>query len=310
MAIAREVFLNIVEDNLYTDYLKKVKAVIKDDSAFSFSLGGVTKVHIPNAGTAAVAVKNNTSYPVAVTKRTDSDNEYTLDKYEIGPILVQVKDTNSNAYDQTESILLDNMMNLGQDVARNILLGQYHYTSGLYVPTTGSSVTAHAPDATSTRKAITGADVKKALGIMDRQSVPSAERYLVIDSTMAWQLLDDLGYTAYRDAVAGMTFADTNEVEMIPLWGGLKMVVLPQVLYTTNAGVARAVRASGTTTDYAAALLLQKACTSMCMTDILAAVAERPTGYFGDTYEASVEAGGKYRRTDKYGVVPILGVTT
>ena len=309
MAIAREVWLNMVEDNLYSDYLKKVKEVIKDDSTFAYTGGGVSVVHIPNAGTAATVTKGNSTYPVAVTKRTDSDNSYSLSNFEVGPVLVQIKDGQANSYDQTESILNDQLMGLGESVGRSILVGQWHYTSGLYVNTTGSAVAAHAPSATGNRKALTGADVKKALGIFGRNSVPDKDLYLVTDMTMAWQLLDDIGYTTYRDAVAGLSFAGSSEIETIPLWNGVKMVVLPQVVYATSAGVVREVGATGATTDVAAAYLIQKGCTSMAMTDIVATVDVSPAGYFGDTYEASVMAGGKYRRTDKMGVIPIVGVS-
>ncbi len=101
MALAREVWLNIVEDNLFTPALQQVQQAIKDDSAFVYSGGGVTTVHIPNAGTKATVTKGNDTYPVAVTKRTDSDNSYSLTNYEKGPILVQIKDGKLNSYEQT-----------------------------------------------------------------------------------------------------------------------------------------------------------------------------------------------------------------
>lgn len=88
MALAREVWLNIVEDNLFTPTLQQIQTAIKDDSAFVYTGGGVSTVHIPNAGTAASITKGNDTYPVAVTKRTDNDNSYSLSNYEVGPVVV------------------------------------------------------------------------------------------------------------------------------------------------------------------------------------------------------------------------------
>jgi len=305
MALAREVWLNIVEDNLFTPQLSQVQQAIKDDSAFVYQGGGVTTVHIPNAGTKATVTKGNDTYPVAVTKRTDSDNSYTLYNYEVGPLVVQIKDGQLNSYEQTESILRDQTGGLGERVASEILIGQYHYTSGLYRATTGSDAPAHAPGGTGNRKSFIGADLRAALGILDKNKVGMNDRYLIVDSVMYWQLLTDLGYTAYRDDSRNLG----PDGKLLNLYG-VTIIPMPTVVYATTAGVVRAYGDSGTTTDMSVALLVQKNCTSMAMTDIYTQMNEAATGYFGGTYEATVMAGGKYRRTDKYGVVPIIQIGT
>ncbi len=304
MALAREVWLNIVEDNLFTPALQQVQQGIKDDSAFVYSGGGVSTVHIPNAGTKATVTKGNDTYPVAVTKRTDSDNSYSLSNYEVGPVVVQIKDGALNSYEQTESILKDATMGLGERVAAEILIGQYHYTSGLYRATTGSDAPAHAPGGTGNRKSFVGADLRAALGIMDKYKVPQGDRFLFIDSVMYWQLMTDLGYSTYRADLPGLTNGTTNTLF------GVQIIMMPSVVYATTAGVIRDYGNAGTTTDMAVALLVAKSCTSMAMTDIYVQDNPAATGYFGGTYEATIMAGGKYRRTDKYGVVPIIQIGT
>ena len=68
--IAREVWLNMFEENLFDPSLQKIQQAIKDDSAFIWSgMGGGATVHIPNAGTAASITKDNDTYPVAAAKR-------------------------------------------------------------------------------------------------------------------------------------------------------------------------------------------------------------------------------------------------
>lgn len=300
MALAREVWLNIVEDNLFTPTLQQIQTAIKDDSAFVYTGGGVSTVHIPNAGTAATITKGNDTYPVAVTKRTDSDNSYSLSNFEVGPVVVQIKDGALNSYEQTESILKDATMGLGERVASEILISQYHFTSGLYRETTGANAPAHAPGATSTRKSFTGADLRAALGIFDKYKVPVTDRHLIVDSVMYWQLMTDLGYSTYRADLPGLTAGTTNTLF------GVNIIMLPSVAYATTAGAIRAYGNAGTTTDQSVALLVNKNMTSMAMTDIYTQINEAATGYFGGTYESTIMAGGKYRRTDKMGVVPII----
>ena len=41
MAVQREVWLNMIEQNLFDDLLTKVQGALKDDSAFIYSGGGV-----------------------------------------------------------------------------------------------------------------------------------------------------------------------------------------------------------------------------------------------------------------------------
>jgi len=302
--IAKEVWLDMFEENLFDPTLTKIQQAIKDDSPFIWQGMGAATVHIPQAGTAASITKDNDTYPVAVAKRTDAINSYDLHNFEVGPIVVQWKDNMKNAVEQTESILRDQIQGLGELVGREILLGQYHYTSGLYRSTTGADAPAHSPSATGNRKSFTGADLRAALGIMDKYKVPASERYLIIDSTMFWQLMTDVGYTAYRDNIADLTNGLTFNMY------GVTFIVLPQVLHSVvSTGAIRAIDHSGATTDQAVALLVQKSCTSMGATNIFTSVNEAASGYFGGTYEASILAGGKYRRADKYGVVPIIQAT-
>jgi len=302
-SISQEVFLNIINENLIDPSLDKVKMAINDDAAFVYQRGGTGTVHIPTAGAIASITAGNTTYPVTLTERTDTDNSYTLTNLEVAPVRVGYAQNNTAAYTQDESILNDATRGLALRAAREILKGHYHYTSGLYVGTTGSAVVGHAPAATGNRKAITGADLKKALGIMDRVSVPSTDRNLMIDSAMFWQLMDDLGYTSYRDAVGTLGLG----AELPDLWG-VKVIMMPNVLFTSNAGVVNAIGAAGAATDYATALLVQKSCTSMAMTDPMVFINENDPTLYGTVYSASMMVGGKYRRYDKYGVVPILGV--
>ena len=175
-----------------------------------------------------------------------------------------------------------------------------HYTATKYVTTTGSAYVAHAPGATGNRKGLTGADLRAAAGILDKQKVPIAERYLVVDSIMFWQLVDDLSYNAERvDVINGLPSITT------PLYG-FTVVSVPQVVYFTNNGVIRDYGNAGTTIDSAAALAIQKSCAGFGMSEVATFVKEDDPTYQADIISGWVLHGAKYLRTGKEGIVPII----
>lgn len=303
-ALDQTIWLDMLVEELSDPTLQKVQIGITDDSGFVYSRGGAVTVNIPNAGATTAVTAGNDTYPVAVTKRTNSLNSYNLTNYEKGPILINWKDGKSAPVEEHESILRSNIQGIAHRIARDILIGQYHHTAGMYRATTGSDAPAHAPGATGNRKSFIGDDVRAAMAIMDAQSVPETDRILYADSVMYWQLMKDMGYNADRDDVQALSNGTTFD------WLGIKIIKMPSVVYATTAGVVRPFGNAGTTTDMGVALLVQKSCTSMAMTEIAAFVKEADPTYFGDLYSASVMSGGKYRRTDKYGVVPIIQIGT
>jgi hypothetical protein len=95
---------------------------------------------------------------------------------------------------------------------------------------------------------------------------------------------------------------------ILPPVYGFKVVEVPQVVFVATGGAVRSVGdVSATTTDKAVALCVQKRCVSHAWTETRIKIDTDAVGYFA---EALVEAwkygGGKYRRTDKLGVVPII----
>lgn len=299
------VWLDMLEEELRDPTLEKVRAGIKDDSAFVYSRGGAVTVNIPNAGSTAAVTAGNDTYPVAVTKRTNTLVTYNLTNYEKGPILVNWKDGKSAPVDEHESILRDSIEGIGIRIARDILIGQYHNTSGLYRLTSGADAPAHAPGGTGNRKSFVGADLKAAMAIMDKTSVTEGDWYLFADSIMYWQLMTDLGYNSSRDDVQALSNGTTMNLL------GTTLIKMPNVVYAaTGAGAVRTYGHAGATTDMGVALLVKKSCTSMAMTEIAAMIKEGDPTYFGDLYSATVMGGGKYRRYDKYGVVPIIQTGT
>jgi hypothetical protein len=297
MAIQKELWINEIQENLYRG-LEAIKLAATDDSAF---VNGKT-IHIPTAGAATAITKGNSTYPVSVSERTDSDNSYDLTNYEFGPYRIGWSDALQLSYDKTKSIVNDLTGGLSERVARELMIGWYHYTAGKYVATTGSSYAAHATAATGNRKGLTGADLRKAAAILDTQKIPMADRYLLVDNTMFWQLMDDMEYNAERVGVIG------NGLQTAPGTPyGFTVIAMPAVIYATSAGVVREYGDAGATTDQAAALALHKSAASWALTDTeVFEGLEKDPAYFGTLISGAIYGGGKYRRYDKLGIVPII----
>ena len=295
--VAQQQWIKEINENFFKG-LEAIAMAGTDDKAY---IQG-EKVNIRNAGTPASVTKGNRSYPVAISQRTDDTLTYDLTNYEMGPLRIDSVDQIQTSPALLSSNVNDLLGNTSFRAARETMIGWYHYTAGTFVETSGSSFAAHAPSATGNRKGLTGKDLLKAAGIMNGQLVDGSERYALVDSVMFAQLIDDLGYNADRVEVVG-------GLQMIlPPVYGFKVVEVPQVVFVATGGAVRSVGdVSATTTDKAVALCVQKRCVSHAWTETRIKIDTDAVGYFA---EALVEAwkygGGKYRRTDKLGVVPII----
>jgi len=297
MAIQQELWLSEIQENLFKG-LEAISVAATNDSAY---VNGTT-VHIPNAGTAASVTKGNSTYPVAISSRADNDNSYSLTNYEIGPLHLGITEQIQLSYDKEKSLINDLMGGISERVARELMISWYHYTSGAYVETSGTNYAAHATGATGNRKGLAGSDLRRAAGILDKQLVPMSERYLLVDSIMFWQLMDDLEYNADRVGALG------NGLQTAPGTPyGFTVISMPAVVYATTGGTVRAYGNAGAATDKSVALAIQKSCASWSLTDPLMLEGQsNDPAYFGKLLSATMYGGGKYRRYDKYGVVPII----
>ena len=305
MAIQKELWSGAIQENFYKG-IEVIKQAFTDDTMFLMSgANGAKTIHVPSAGSLGSPTKGNSTYPVSITERPDQDVSYDLSNYEIGPLRLGAFDQFQLEYDKLQSITNDFMGGLGDRAAREIMIANYHYTSGKYVNTTGSAYAAHVASGTGNRKGLTGADLRKAAGIMDTQVVPQNERYLLVDSTMFWQLMDDMGYNSTRVELKAM---EGFQILSTPVYG-FTVITMPLVVTATAAGVVNAFGATGATTDVAVALAIQKSCGSFASTDVFSFTSEQRPEYFGDILSATLYCGGSYRRYDKKGIVPILGVS-
>lgn len=296
MAITRELWISAIEDNLYTALNKVLPAAIDDSSYLN-----AKTVHIPNAGTGGTVLKNP-SRPLTVGERTDVDHTYDIDEWVMPPSLVKFSEMSQLSYDKLQSLVNDIMGGIGERVLREVLINWY--TDATFrVQTSGSNYTGHAPGATGNRKGLTPQDVINAAVILDGHNVPSSDRYLLVDTTLYFQLSLLL---ANGDTKSSSTYnAATNTIEQ---FAGFTIIPLPHVAYVTSANAVRPFGNAGATTDNAVALAVHKSALSFAVGDINVFTSAGDAIYAGDVVSGAALAGGKYRRADKKGVVPIIQV--
>ena len=299
MAIQKEIWTNHIQANLFKDNEFLNYAFNADQ----YVLEGKV-VHIPNAGSTATIVKNRTSLPATVSQRTDVDITYSIDEFTTDPILIPNADTVELSYDKLSNVLSEYEAALRQLVADWMLYNWRAENSTSIVRTTGANVTAHLPSATGTRKKFTLADVKSARLLLNKQNVPKDDRYLIIDSDMYDQLMDELNISTYREASKDLDLPKG----VIGKIYGFYLMERTTVGVANNAGtpVIQTPGTAGAATDNGVAFAWQKNTVERALgtIDFFENLGD-PT-YYGDIYSALVRMGGRKRRNDQKGVCAII----
>ena len=303
MAVQKEVWIPAIEENLYRG-IELIAQVATDDSSYVNN----KTVHIPNAGAAPNVSRGNSTYPVVVTERTDTDVDYTLTNFEIGPVRLGWADQLQLSYDKVQSITGDFMGNMNEAL-RNYFLSQfYSYASTSIVATDATTTVTNWLGGTAggSLKVLRGRNVREAAKILDRMKVPSGDRFLLLDYEMFWQLIGDVAYNNSRlEVLAGFPSTIDNIY-------GFKVIQLPFVAAqndNTSGAVIAPTAADGTftftTNNRPLGLAFHKSFVSWAKTGVEGFVQNSDPTMFGDILSASVYGGAKYRRTDKAGVVAI-----
>ena len=299
MAIQKEIWTRHIQESLFKDNDFLNYAFNADQYVIQGKV-----VHIPNAGAAPSIVRNRSSLPATVTQRTDVDITYSIDEYTSDPVLIPNADTVELAYDKLSNVLDESESAIRETVADWML---YHWrpeAAGSIIRTTGADVTAHLSGATGNRKKLVLADIKKARLTLNKQNVPKNDRYLMIDSDMYDQLMDELNITQYREAAKDL---DLPKGVIGKLYG-FYLMERTTVMTANNAGtpVIQLPGASTNTTDNGVAFAWQKNTVERALgtVDFFENLGD-PT-YYGDIYSALVRMGGRKRRNDQKGIVAII----
>lgn len=299
MALQKEIWQADIVANLFADNTFLSKAYNAD----MYVLAGKV-VHVPQAGTFSTVVKNRTSLPGTVSKRTDSEVTYSLDEYTTDPRLIQDTEKVELSYDKRQSVIAEDQAGLIEAISEEMLYKWSPTVSTAMVRTSGTDVVAHLPSATGNRKLITPADVNAAALILNKQNIPKAGRYAILDSNMYAQLLDAMSANAQRDFIAG---ADpVNGV--IGKYAGFSFFERSTVSIYTNAATPalKAIGAAAAATDNAGGIFWQELSVERALGMVKAFDNPGDATYYGDILSFLVRAGGRIRRADNKGVVAVI----
>jgi hypothetical protein len=300
--VAREIWVNYIIENLFKN-AEWMKFAYNDDM---YVLAGKV-VHIPQSGAKPTIVKNRAAGMATVVTRTDTDITYALDTFTSDPTLITKVEEIEASYDKIANVLGDHMQTLRETVGDNLL---YNWllngvASGAIRRTSGGNVTALAPGATSTRKAFVKEDLKAAQLIMNKQNVLKENRYALLPSEWV-DILNADADLIKRDAQYGGEL-DLANGKVSKLYG-FTIIDRSDVAVFDNTGtpVVKAPGAATATSDNYAGLCWQQNAVSRALGDVDFFFKEKDPQGYGDIYSALLRMGGRARRTDGKGIVPIV----
>ena len=297
MALNKEIWLSTIVENFYPDNSFAAKSI--DDSAFVNN----KTVHIPNAGKPSSVEINRKEKPAKINEREDNELTYNIDELTTDPIHISNVDTVELSYDKRNSVLANDRQQLQKAASQNLL---YKWAGSLKTKlfTSGDAREAHTSStATGNRKKITKAIVMKAAVQFNKDDVPAEGRYILLDSVMYMDLLDDL---TDKELSAFLSCADASRGVLGKLYG-FEFLQRSQVLRTTAGGAAVLKwEEDAVATELAAGLAWQQDCVSRAMGDVKMFDDMGNPTYYGDIYSFLVRTGGSPRRYDGKGIAVII----
>lgn len=115
MALNKEVWINQIKENFYPD--DSFLNVVVNLSEFVEN----DKIHMPSAGIDPAVLINNTTYPIQIHERTDTDNVAVLDKFETENTHVHRPDAIEYSYNKLESVIRQHRSTLRAAVAKKAI---------------------------------------------------------------------------------------------------------------------------------------------------------------------------------------------
>jgi len=305
MALDREQWLADIQENLFKNNAIINRAVNHDGFV------NYKTVHVPQAGANPTITKNLGSFPATISQRTDSELTYSMDTYYVEPIHIERgQETAFISYDKRMSILNQNINTLEEVLTNQALYKWAPAGAGTFVKTTGSAVsTALAPSATSTRLAITLADILSAKAKLDEANVPQEGRILVMPSSMYNGQLLAIS-DVYSQQVYGQSALPSGVVNRIH---GFDIMIRSTVVVYDNTGtpVLKTVGDNGTpsspaATDNLACLAYHPSFVAKAKGGADVFINENDPAYYGSIVSALQLFGASKMRTSQTGIVAIV----
>ncbi len=305
MAVQKETWVNYFIGNLFkgNPHLEAGRCFREDDNV----LGGKI-VHIPQAGAKPTVVKNRTTFPAVAVRRTDTDIVYALDGYSTDPTHITDIEEVELSYSKMDSVLGEHLETLREYIGDDILhkwVSTYvdQTAPGVILRTTGSAVAAHLASATGNRKLFLKEDLKRARLTMNKQLIPTADRYAIIPADMLDQLTNDTDLKVRDNALE----LDMRAGSIGRLYS-FEILERPTTTIFTNAAtpVLKALGAAGAATDNDTVVCYHKNAVACALGDVNIYENIQDALYYGDIYSFEVRMGGRSRRADGKGLVMIV----
>ena len=299
MALEKEIWLSAIIAGLFADNSFAARSI--NHSEF---VNGKT-VHVPNAGSGPSVQKNRSSLPGSIASVADNDLTYSIAEFTTDPVLVKNAEKVELSYSKREAVISSSRANMFEAVYQDLIYG-WVPASPTTQATLGIGETAHITSATGTRNKMNKKTVLAIKAKFDADNIPSTGRYILLDSVMYNQLLDDMTDSETNRFLAGADPANGT----IGFYMSFNFYMRSQVAKTTNAGVLKAWTASASATDSAAGLAWHEQSVSRAIGETEFFDNDKRAEYYGDIMSFLVRAGGSAIRYDKKGIILIYQATT
>lgn len=306
-AIQVEIWQNHIEQEIFKDNSFLRRSYNADDYVINSKV-----VHIPQSGGSGSVVKNRTTLPATVRKRTDTDIVYALDEYTTDPVLIPHADTKELSYDKRDSVLREDIDKINQVIAENTLynwvespaVGAYAASSlpaAKKINTTGADVAATAPGATGNRKAASRNDLQTMQRVfMEENRWFDGKMNALIPPAMLVQMFpaNDVVTATYMNAVT----EEERRKGIFMKVNGWNIYTRSSVLIVKADGSFAAPGEASAITDDQAALFWYNDAVEFAFGGVEAFEKMKDPQFYGDVYSFLARTGSRARRSGFEGV--------
>jgi len=320
MAVTPEIWEKDVVENLF----KNNEFLLKSIDESQYVVGG-SCVHIPQAGAPSGAMRNRTSLPATIKKRTDTDVTYALDEITTDPRFIPNAEVAELSYDKRASVLMEDQRYINQLVADAML---YNWKPQYWIKASGVAKADNLAWGSGTRTGLTYDDFVAAKTIFNQWNMPKEGRYVILDTEMYKELCDNVkslssdNLTIVYDPITGLL----KKLEGFEIYERSTVLLASAVSTLSQVSGKRYFQFSGDNSLYTPEqyLAIEDGTTQAANTACLCGLfwsdlaVSRAVGdvkmyenigdptYYGDIYSFLVRCGGRQRRGDGKGV---LGLT-
>lgn len=319
MAVTPQIWTDYIIGNLF----KNNEFLLQSIDESQYVIGG-SVVHIPQAGMASGAQRNRSQLPATITRRKDVDVTYALDEFTTDPRFIPNADKAELSYDKMDSCMTEDMMYLHQLTAEAML---YNWRPTYFIKASKAKSADYLIHGSNLRTGVQVSDFAKAKGVFNKWNIPTADRYVILNTEMYDQLCADVR-ASQNDNLSAIYDNITGELRKLE---GFTIIQRSTVLLASNSTLSSV---SGTkyykwtssdltystedyisiengnksegTTDCCYGLFWHKSAVARAVGQTQMFDDEGNPTYYGDIYSFLQRLGGRARRGDGKGVLGLI----